>query len=75
MKNLRFAVTRDEIKTTIDKMTDDERFFAAAYLEHLAQVNDPAYQRMLDERMKRMNAGQKVTLEELQRIHQTLKNL
>lgn len=75
MKNLRFTVTRAEIKTTIDKMTDDERFFAAAYLEHLAQVNDPAYQRMLDERMKRMDAGQKITLEELRRVHQILENL
>ncbi len=61
-----------EIKASIDRMTDEERFFAAAYLQHRAQEKDPAYQAILEARMKRMDAGHKVTLEQLQRIHQTL---
>ena len=61
-----------EIKASIDRMTDEERFFAAAYLQHRAQANNPAYQALLSERMKRMDAGQKVTLEQAQRIHEAL---
>jgi hypothetical protein len=61
-----------EIKASIDRMTDEERFFAAAYLQHRAQANDPAYQGLLSERMKRMDAGQAVTLEQAQRIHDAL---
>ena len=53
-------------------MTEEERFFAAAYLQHRSQEHDPAYQALLSERMKRMDAGQKVTLEQVQRIHQAL---
>ena len=61
-----------EIKASIDRMTDEERFFAAAYLQHHAQTDDPAYQALLSERMKRMDAGQKVTLEKALRIHEAL---
>ena len=61
-----------EIKASIDRMTDVERFFAAAYLQHREQADDPAYQALLSERMKRMDAGQKVTLEKTQRIHEAL---
>ena len=51
-----------EIKKRIDQMSDDERFFAAAYLQHLAQERDPAYRAMLSQRMKRMDAGEKVKI-------------
>ena len=61
-----------EIKASIDRMTDEERFFAAAYLQHRAQSGDPAYQALLAERMKRMDAGQKVISEQAQRIHEAL---
>ena len=53
-------------------MTEEERFFAAAYLQHRAQAGDPAYQALLSERMKRMDAGQKVTLEKALHIHEAL---
>jgi hypothetical protein len=65
-------VSITEIKASIDRMTDEERFFAAAYLQHCAQADDPAYQALLSERMKRMDAGQKVTLEKAKRIHEAL---
>ncbi len=63
-----------EIKQRIDQMTEEERFFAAAYLQHLAQSRDPAHQRLLAERMARMDAGQKVGLEQALRVHQTLES-
>ena len=55
-------------------MTDEERFFAAAYLHHRAQVDDPAYQTLLSERMQRMDAGQKISLDQAQRIHDALES-
>ena len=61
-----------EIKDSIDRMTDEERFFAAAYLQNRAQASDPAYQSLLSERMKRMDAGHKVTLHQAQHIHEAL---
>ena len=61
-----------EIKASIDRMTEEERFFAAAYLQHHAQAKDPAYQALLTERMKRLDAGKKVPLEKAQRIHAAL---
>jgi len=61
-----------EIKASIDRMSDEERFFAAAYIQHLAQSSDPAYQSLLAERMQRMDGGQKFTLEQAQRIHAAL---
>lgn len=63
-----------EIKASIDRMTEEERFFAAAYLQHRAQADDPAYQTLLSERMKRMDAGQKVSLDQAQRIHEALES-
>jgi hypothetical protein len=67
-----FPVSTSDIKAKIAQMTEDERFFAAAYLQHLAQENDPAHQTALAERMKSMDAGHKFTLEQVQRIHGAL---
>lgn len=53
-------------------MTDEERFFAAAYLQHVSQTRDPAYQAMLGQRLRRMEAGRKVSLEQAWRVHQAL---
>lgn len=61
-----------EIKSGIDQMSDEERFFAAAYLQHLAQSCDTVYQAMLADRLKQMDAGKKVTREQLLRVQQAL---
>ncbi len=65
-------MTTEEIKANIDRMTDEERFFAAAYLQHRAQENDPAYRLLLSARMERMDAGKKVSFEQVKRIHEAL---
>jgi hypothetical protein len=65
-------VSTSDIKANIDQMTDEQRFFAAAYLQHLAQENDPAFQVTLAERLKRMDGGHKVTLEQTRRVHDVL---
>jgi len=53
-------------------MTSEERVFVLAYLRHLERVDDPVRQSQLGERMRRMDAGHKVTLEQAERLHQAL---
>jgi hypothetical protein len=67
-------MSNTEIKASIDKMSDEERFFAAAYLQHLSEQRDPAYQTLLAQRMNRMDAGRKMTLEQAKRIHNSLES-
>jgi hypothetical protein len=64
-------VSTAENKASI-KMTAKERFFAAACLQHRAQERDPAYQAVLAERMKRMDAGQNVALDQFVGLHEAL---
>jgi hypothetical protein len=65
-------VSTSEIRASIDSMTDEERFFAAAYLQHRAQEREPQYASMLTERMELMESGKKIPLEQAKRIHRAL---
>ena len=64
-----------DVKHQIDQMTADERFYVAAYLQHLANEDDPEYHAEVSKAERRMDAGKKVSLEELTSRHQALKNL
>lgn len=61
-----------EIKLTLERMSPDERFFAASYLTVLMHHEDPEYRALLAERMERMDAGKKVAFEELLQAHEAL---
>jgi hypothetical protein len=61
-----------EIKRTIDQLNAEERFFAAAYLKHLSQVDDRSRRLELGERMRRMDAGRTFTHEQAERLHDAL---
>jgi hypothetical protein len=63
-----------EIKSSIDQMTEEERFYAAAYLQHLAQERDPSYQAALTERVDRMSSGAKVSFEQVRQAHNDLES-
>ncbi|WP_395740358.1 hypothetical protein [Prosthecobacter sp.] len=65
-------MTPTETKHQIDAMSDEDRFFAAAYLEHLSHAKDAAYRLSLSERMRRMDSGKKVSLEQLEGLHLAL---
>lgn len=67
-------MTTMQVKQQIDAMSDDDRFLAAAYLEHLSNEKDAAYRLNLSERMQRMDSGKKVSLEQLDRLHQALEH-
>lgn len=65
-------MTTMQVKQQIDAMSDEDRFLAAAYLEHLSNEKDAAYRLNLSERMQRMDSGKKISLEQLDRLHQAL---
>ncbi|MDZ4290146.1 MAG: hypothetical protein U0984_19425 [Prosthecobacter sp.] len=61
-----------EIKATIDSMTDEERFLAAAYLQHQANERDAAYVTLLTARMEAMDHGNKVSWEDALHMHEMM---
>ena len=61
-----------EVKQQIDQMTEEERFYVAAYLQHLANEKDPAHRSELADADRRMDAGRKVSFEELAARHKEL---
>lgn len=65
-------MTVAKLKRTVDAMKPEERAFVGAYLQHLARVDDPVHKTRLGERMRRMDAGRKVSLEQAKRLHQAL---
>jgi hypothetical protein len=65
-------MTTAKLKQTVDNLTLAQRAFVAAYLQHLARVDDPQHQAKLGQRMRRMDAGRKVSLEQAQRLHEAL---
>ena len=73
LERLNFCLmSRSEIKASIDRMTDEERLFAAAYLHHRGRKRNPAYRPMLSLRMERMDKDHKVILKQAKRIHSAL---
>jgi len=65
-------MTTAKLKRTVDRLTPAQRAFVASYLRHLARVDDPQHQAKLGERMRRMDAGRKVSLAQARRLHQAL---
>jgi hypothetical protein len=65
-------MTADHIREQIDAMSDEDRFFASAYLHHLSNEADPLHKAALSARMTRMDEGHKFTLDQLVYVHQQL---
>ena len=53
-------------------MTEDEQFYVAAFLQHLVDERDPNHAAAMTAANRRMDAGQKVTFEELVERHEAL---
>ncbi len=64
--------TTVQVKSQIDAMDDEDRFFAAAYLQHLANERDEQRQSRLEARMQRMDEGSKFSQEQLLELHKQL---
>jgi hypothetical protein len=66
-------VSTAKLKQTVDVMTPAERAFVGAYLQHLARADDPTHKAKLGMRMRRMDGGRKVSLEQARHLHRALK--
>ncbi len=62
-----------EIKKTAENLTPEERVYLAAYLKHLARVDDPSYQAELARLNDEIDTGKKFSLEQVTRLHDALK--
>ena len=62
-----------ELKKTVGSLNAEERLFLAAYLKHLARVDDPPYQSHLTRLNAEIDAGKKFTLPQVVRMHEALK--
>lgn len=62
-------MTTTHIRELIDAMSDEDRFFAAAYLQHLGNDSDAQRKATLEARMTRMDSGRKFSLEQLVEMH------
>ncbi len=60
------------IKQQIDQMTEDERFYVAAYIQHLENEEDAGYRAAVADASSRMDSGKKVSFEELVARHDAL---
>ena len=67
-------MTTTEVRQQIDDMSEEDRFFASAYLLHLSNEKDEDRQSRLEARMNRMDSGQKFILEQLEDVHQRLES-
>jgi hypothetical protein len=61
-----------EIKDQITEMSVEDRLEVAAFISHLNQVDDPAYQAELDRRLADMDQGHKSRLADLEHLHDKL---
>ena len=60
------------LKQIVEEISQEERLFLAAYLHHRLRASDPAYRADLEERMRQIESGNKVSLEEAWRLHRAL---
>jgi len=65
-------VSVSEVKKQIDQMTEDERFYVAAYLQHLVNEKDAGHRSASAGADRRMDAGAKVAFGDLVTRHEAL---
>jgi hypothetical protein len=61
-----------EIKASVSSLSIEERLDLAAWIAHLNHADDPAYLAELEALMKAMDAGNKVTAADFERVHAEL---
>jgi hypothetical protein len=62
-----------EIQDQVRALPPSDRVVLSAYLRHLARRDEVTNQQALDEAAARMNAGEKVSRDQLLQLHETLK--
>lgn len=66
-------MTVAEIKSGIEHSTPEERLYLAAFLKHFERKDDPSYQAELTRLNGEIDEGRKFSLEQVKRLHDTLK--
>ncbi len=61
-----------DLKKTVDESTPEERLFLAAYLHHKLHPEQESEAADLENRMKQMDAGDKVPLSMVEKLHEEL---
>lgn len=62
-----------EIQSQVEALPASERMVLSAYLRHLARRDEAANREGLDIAAARMEAGEKVSRDQLVQLHETLK--
>ena len=61
-----------QVTQEIARMSEDEQFHVAAFLQHLVDERDANHATAMTAANRRMDAGQKVTFEELIERHEAM---
>ena len=62
-------MSNQQLMEVVDRSTEEERIFLRAYLDHVAEANDPAYRAEI---ARRIDHGTYYTLEEVEAMHRKL---
>lgn len=57
-----------ELMSLVDRSTEEERLFLAAYLRHVARKDDPEHLKKLSESHQKIENGEKINLLELKNL-------
>ena len=63
-----------DLKRAAESLSLEDRVFMAAYLKHLGRVDDRAYQDELTRLNAEIDAGRKLSLEQVRRLHKALED-
>ena len=67
-------MTTEEIKQTIDKLTTEERLFAAAYLKAQELIHDESWVTEIRNRKLATSNGNTLSSESIKDLHKSLKD-
>ena len=65
-------MSRNELKTVVDRISVEDRLFLSAYLQHVASKDDPHVQVELANANREISRGKKVGLRQLKSLHRSL---
>ncbi len=65
-------MSHQELKATVDSLSQEDRIWLAAYLMHLERRDSEANKADLSARNRRIDEGKFVTLEQVKKLHAAL---
>lgn len=68
----RSVMSTKELIRTVNRLKPNQRVFLAAYLKHVARVDDPAYRAELSRLNREIDEGKRFSLQQVKRMHAAL---